>query len=102
MELQVTGQNENVLLSRHEVTARVQFEGATPKRKDIQTALAKQLKVKEPKTVVIKTVKTEYGSTFATVHAHAYTDEKAMFALERKNLLAKHEGHEDLLPKEEE
>jgi ribosomal protein S24E len=97
MDLQITTQKDNVLLSRNEVTAKIQFEGATPARKIIQKALAKELKAKEP-MVIIQQIATEYGSPFATVKAYAYSDETAMQRLERKNLLEKHIGHE---PKQE-
>ena len=98
MELSITTKTENKLLSRTEVVARLQFEGVTPSRKDIQQAVAKQMKAKEPMTI-IQQVKTEYGAPFATVSAYVYSDEKAMKRLERQNLLEKHIGHE---PKKEE
>lgn len=101
MDLQITTQKENPLLSRTEVSAKIQFEGATPSRKDVQQAVAKAVKAKEP-MVVIKQVATDYGAPFATVTAFVYNDETAMTRLERKNLLEKHIGHEPAKTEDEE
>lgn len=98
MDLQITTQKENALLSRNEVIGKLQFEGATPSRKDIQKVVAKKLKAKEA-MVIIQQVLVEYGTSFAKVTAFVYSDETAMNRLERKNLLEKHIGHE---PKKEE
>lgn len=101
MDLQITNQTENALLSRNEVTAKMQFEAATPARKEVQVALAKALKAKEEMTIV-KKIATEYGSPFATVTAYVYSDENAMQRLERKNLIEKHAGHEPAKTEDEE
>jgi|AntAceMinimDraft_17_1070374.scaffolds.fasta_scaffold213380_3 small subunit ribosomal protein S24e len=98
MNLKVIEKKENILLSRKEVIASINFDGATPKRKDVQKELAKELKAKENMTL-IKQIDTEYGSSFAKVTANIYSDEAVMLKLERKNLIEKHLGHE---PKKEE
>lgn len=98
MNLKVIDQKENVLLSRKEVSASISFDGATPSRKDVQKEVAKAVKAKEDMTI-IKQIDTEYGSSFAKVYAHIYSDEAVMKKLERKNLVEKHVGHE---PKQEE
>lgn len=98
MNLTISEKKENALLSRMEITARLQFEGVTPDRKSVQQEVAKQLKAKEP-MVVVKQIATEFGAPFAKVTAYVYSNEAAMTRLERKNLLEKHIGHE---PKAEE
>ena len=98
MNLKIINEQENILLSRKEVTTSINFDGKTPSRKDVQKELAKKLKAKEPMTI-IKKIDNEYGSTFAKVSAYIYSDEEVMNKLERKNLIEKHAGHE---PKKEE
>ena len=98
MNLKVIDQKENVLLSRKEVSASINFDGATPSRKDVQKEVAAAMKAKENMTL-IKQIDTDYGSSFAKVSAFIYTDEAVMKKLERKNLVEKHAGHE---PKQEE
>lgn len=98
MNLKIINEKENILLSRKEITASINFDGKTPARKEVQKELAKKLKAKEPMTL-IKKIDTEYGSTFAKVSAYVYSNEEVMNKLERKNLIEKHAGHE---PKKEE
>ncbi|MCA9478718.1 MAG: hypothetical protein KDK61_08815 [Simkania sp.] len=92
MDLTITKQTENPLLSRKEVEAKIIFEGATPKRSDVQKDLAKAVKAAE-KMVIVQTIQTVFGQTQAQVVAHVYSDENAMKANERANLLEKHTGH---------
>lgn len=92
MDLTITKKTENPLLSRQEVEAKITFEGATPKRTQVQAALAKSLKAKE-NMVIIQTIQTSFGHSQASIIAHTYSDEKAMKANERANLLEKHSGH---------
>lgn len=94
MDLTITKQTENPLLSRKEVQAKIVFEGATPNRVDVQKALAKSIKADE-KMVIVQTIQTSFGHSNATVVAHAYSDENAMKANERANLLEKHAGHKE-------
>lgn len=98
MDITIKTQNENPLLSRKEITARLSFEGNTPKRKDVQVELAKKAKVDE-KLLIIKKIDTKYGETSATITAYSYSSEEIMLRNERKNLVEKHVGHE---PKAEE
>lgn len=98
MDITVTNQKENPLLSRNEVTAKVIFEKVTPSRKDIQGELAKKVKAK-PELFIVKKIDTAYGDTSAIVTAYAYSDEAVMKRIERQNLVEKHAGHD---PKEAE
>lgn len=94
MDLTITKQTQNPLLSRTEVEAKIIFEGATPKRVDVQKALAESLKSEE-KMVIVQTIQTSFGHAQAQVVAHAYSDEASMKANERANLLDKHSGHKE-------
>lgn len=69
------------------------FEGTTPSRKNVQQAIAAQLKAKEPLVIITK-VNTDFGSSKAKVSANIYQDEKIMLRNERKNLVEKHKGHD--------
>jgi len=94
MNISISEQKENTILGRKEITATVLFEGnSTPNRKDIQKEIAKQIKSKEELTI-INTIKTNFGEAKATISARAYNDEESMKAIERKNLVEKHAGHE--------
>ncbi len=92
MNLTITEKTNNPLLSRTEVQANIIFEGSTPKRVQVQKALAKSLKADE-KMVIVQTIHTSFGEPKAHIVAHAYSDEKAMKDNERANLLEKHTGH---------
>ena len=93
MDLTITQQTKNPLLLRTEVQAKIIFEGSTPKRVEVQKELAKAMKAKED-MVIIQTIQTSFGLSKATLVAHVYSDEAAMKANERANLLEKHAGHE--------
>ncbi len=98
MNITISEQKENKIFGRKEITATVLFEGnTTPTRKDIQKEISKAVKSKEELTI-IETIKTNFGDAKATIIARAYDDEESMKAIERKNLIEKHSGHE---PKEE-
>ena len=98
MELNVLSQTENKTLSRIEAKVKVVFEKATHSRKDIQKEIAKKLKTKEELTI-IQTIDTSFSEAKAVVEVTAYSDDKVMANIERKNLVEKHSGHE---PKKEE
>lgn len=98
MNINIIEKNENKLLARTEVVAKVTFEGATPKRHNVQVALAKELKAKED-MVIINSTKTSFGEASAKVFANVYDNAETMAKLERQNLIEKHKGHE---PKKEE
>lgn len=98
MDLTIKTQKENPLLSRKEIIAKVNFEGSTPKRKDIQAEVAKKAKL-DDKLLIIKKIDTKFGECSAEVTAYAYSSEEIMLRNERKNLVEKHAGHE---PKTEE
>jgi len=98
MNITITNKKENPVLSRTEIVANIIFDKATPSRKEIQKAVAKELKGNE-KLTIIKTIKTLFGNSKAVVSASIYDSEDVMNKIERKNLVEKHEGHE---PKKEE
>ena len=104
MNITVTNQIKNDLLSRNEVEATINFDGPTPSRVKVLKEVSEAIKAK-PETVIIKQILTEYGKSFAKVKAYAYKDEETMTRLERKNLIEKHsvkkeEKKEEVKPEE--
>ncbi len=91
--MDITSKEENKLLQKVEVTATMLFEGATPNRKDVQQAIAAQIKAKETLVIITK-IDTAFGNSKAIITANVYADEKVMLAGERKNLVEKHKGHD--------
>ena len=91
MELKITNKEEQKLLDRTLVKARLNFsEKAVPSRKAILEELSKQLKV-DKKFIVIKEIRTVYGSTSADVEVHVYDSEEIKNKLEPKHLLKRSE-----------
>lgn len=97
VQVQISKEKENKLLSRKEITAKAMFEGTTPSRHDIQKEIAKQTKSKEDMTIITN-INTSFGSTTATITAHIYDNKDVLMRTERENLIKKHLGHK---PKEE-
>ena len=91
MELKITNKEEQKLLDRTLVKARLNFsEKAVPSRKAVLGELSKQLKV-DKKLIVIKEIRTVYGSTSADVEVHVYDSEEIKNKLEPKHLLKRSE-----------
>lgn len=83
MELKVTEEKEDILLSRKEINAQITFKGATPSKEDIKKQLSSVLKADE-KLIVIKNVFTSFGSETAKVIAYQYTNDEYMKKIEPK------------------
>ncbi len=83
MNLEITQQGKQPLLSRTEITGKITFQGATPSNEDLKKTIATKLKVDES-LVVIKHIYTEFGSQEANIEAFAYDDKKVMAVLEKK------------------
>ena len=82
MNINILKQEKQPLLSRIEVSAKVEFNGSTPSREDITKSIATKLKQKEELTA-IKHIYTEFGSQEAKVEAFIYDDKKVMSVLEK-------------------
>ncbi len=77
MEVNVSGKQENKLLSRLEVKGKLTFQGPTPAYKDVQAELGKALK-KDAELVVVRHVYTNFGSPGATFDAFVYDSKEAL------------------------
>ncbi len=93
MEIKITNEKEDILLSRKEITAQISFKGATPSKEDIKKKLASAIKSNE-KLTVIKNVFTSFGSETAKVIAYQYINEEDMRKIEPKEKKHKKEEKE--------
>jgi len=83
MDLNITKQEKQPLLSRTEIIAEITFEGKTPSRYDLVKMISKKLKIK-PELTLVKHIYTEFGSQKANIEAYTYEDAKIMKVLEKK------------------
>lgn len=93
MEIKIEKKEANPLLKRIDVTSRVAFQGATPSKKDVIKAVAKAAGAKE-ELIVVKEIKTAFGSQVAIVTAHVYNDRETLEKLEHTSMLKKQSGKE--------
>jgi small subunit ribosomal protein S24e len=85
MELNKIRTTEKPLLKRTDITYRIAYEGATPKRLDLVAAIA----AKEKGLVIVRHVYALSGESIALVEASVYRDEAIAKAVEQPKLLAK-------------
>lgn len=83
MQLKITEEKDNPLLSRKEVYAEVSFDKATPSNAEIGKAIAEKVSSKE-ELVVVKKIAGGFGTTTAKIHAHVYKDKEQKEKIEPK------------------
>jgi len=99
MELNIETNETQKLLDRTLVKGKIHFsEKSTPSRMNVIDEIAKQLKV-DKKLIVLKEIKTRFGTTTADFEAHIYNSEEFKNKVEPKHLLKRSEIKE--APKEE-
>ena len=81
MNVNVVKSHENGLLSRKEVDAEISYDGATPKRADIKTALGGKIGV-NPEMMVLYRVMSKFGSRMVKISAHIYHSKDALMKTE--------------------
>ena len=87
MKLDIKSKNNNVLLSRTEVDFVVEHSGeSTPSRLDVRKYIAAKLGSKE-ELVVLKSLKTGFGSISSKGIAHVYKNEKDLKKIEPEYLI---------------
>ncbi len=104
MNIAILKKDENRLFNRIEVVARVEHKGgATPKRRGLRDAIAKELKAK-PELVVIKAVRNLYGVPHSIVEANVYSKQDKMMECEPRYILVRNSiiRKEDAKTEEEE
>ena len=100
MELEITENNSNPLLSRQEVQIVIKHESdATPKRNQVIKNLSEQLKTKK-ELIIIDHLKNKYGKTETEGYAKVYANKETMNLVETKPSLDRHKNI-DSKPKKE-
>lgn len=95
MDINITEDKNNALLNRRQVNFNVNFEGATPSRKDVKLRLAAMLNV-PAELVIVQNIDNTFGKQEALGYAKVYENEERMKEIEREYVLQKNE-----LPQEE-
>lgn len=88
MNLTITDQKEEPLLSRKEIIAEITFDKATPSKEEVKKAIAAQLKADES-LIVVKNIYTEFGTPKAKSRAYIYSSKKDMDNIEPKKKVHK-------------
>jgi len=100
MELEITENNSNPLLSRQEVQIVIKHESdATPKRNQVIKNLSEQLKAKK-ELIIIDHLKNKYGKAETQGYAKVYANKETMNLVETKPSLDRHKNI-DTKPKKE-
>ncbi len=89
MDIYINKDEHKPLLHRREIAARIDFEGATPKRELVRKEMANKLKVKE-ELLLINRIYNANGESVAKVIVHVYDDENALKGAEYEFTLKKH------------
>ncbi|MFP4524679.1 MAG: hypothetical protein ACLFO2_05240 [Candidatus Woesearchaeota archaeon] len=87
--VEILNKEEQPLLGRTLLTARMAFEGATPDRKKVRAELAKAAKVKEEQ-LIVRSMKSGFGERELDIDAAVYKKLDDAKAVEHKSLMAKH------------
>ena len=90
MNLDIKEKNENKMLEREEIKAKLSFEGKTPSRKDVHKKATSALGAK-PELVIIKKIETRYGEQQADITIYKYANKEVLEKLEPEYLRKKHQ-----------
>ena len=74
MNIEVVDKKDEKMLSRMQITAKMDFEKATPNYAEVTAGLAHKIKADE-KLIAIRHIYTNFGSKSAKVVAYLYNDE---------------------------
>ena len=90
MELEITEQNDNPLLSRQEIKVVIKHnEDSTPRRNQVIKSLAENLKANR-ELVIIDHLKNTYGKTETHGYAKVYSDKESLTRIETKPSIDRH------------
>jgi len=90
MELEITEQNDNPLLSRQEIKVVIKHnEDSTPRRNQVIKSLAENLKANR-ELVIIDHLKNTYGKTETHGYAKIYSDKESLTRIETKPSIDRH------------
>ncbi|HUV79719.1 MAG TPA: 30S ribosomal protein S24e [Candidatus Bathyarchaeia archaeon] len=93
MKIEITKENENLLLGRKEVDFKLKHEeeGASPSREAARNALIKALKCSSTLLVIDK-MRTEFGKRETVGYAKVYENEERLKEIEREHILKRNFG----------
>jgi len=95
LKIEILEEKENKPLARKEITFKVDHAGGTtPSRADVRAKIVAQFDADEAR-VVIRSLETKFGSGVAEGIARIYDTPEQMQKVERKHLLARHEGKKE-------
>ena len=87
--VEIREKEEQPLLGRTVISAKMAFEGATPDRKTVRKELAKAAKVKEEQ-LIVRSMKSGFGERELLIDAAAYKNLDDAKAVEHESLMTKH------------
>ncbi len=85
MDVEIISSKDNKLLDRKEINAIVQFEGATPARKELREAVSTKIGL-NPDLTILNSVVNEFGVKKIRLLAHSYKDMKKLMEVEPEYL----------------
>jgi len=88
-QLEILSKNEEKSFNRTKISGKIVAEGVTSSRKAVCEALAKNLKV-PVETVIVKKIKTSYGSTMGTFEAYIYDSNDSIKKFENSYVIKRH------------
>jgi ribosomal protein S24E len=89
MKLNITENTRNEVLGRSDITA--EYEGMIPTKVELRKNLSAQINVPEEK-IVVRQIKTEFGTQKAIIYAKAYDEEEKMKQIEEKYVITRNFG----------
>ena len=84
MDIKITEEKDNPLLSRKEIKADITFNAVTPSNSELAKKIASLTKADES-LVKVNRIKAAFGETTAKVEAVVYNSKKGMEYVERKS-----------------
>lgn len=84
--MEVVKDFDNKLLNRKDIVVKIENDSVTPSRKELRAQIAKQFKVDE-NLVIVKMVKTYYGSRNVDVFGNIYKDRKTLERLTNEHIV---------------
>ncbi|MEW6722736.1 MAG: hypothetical protein AB1324_05735 [Candidatus Micrarchaeota archaeon] len=96
MNVNLISNEENKLLERREVKAEVSFDGATPKRAELKSAIGQKIGA-NPDTMVVRKVVSMFGRHTVRVTAHVYPSKESLMGMEPVHIKVR----EGMMPKPE-
>ena len=86
MQIEVIKEENNKLLNRKQLQLKIQYEAATPARKEVRDKVAADFKI-EPERVIIDNMQTAFGKKEAKAYVKIYESAEAALKIEQEHIL---------------